>query len=217
MNLKDLPHHHAILILHNNRVLHATRLFKELELVSHAHRFFDQTVLDIATARSIITWANTPYNEEKIAVISFHTIGLEAQNALLKILEEPRGGVRFILVTSNISSIIETVLSRVLLVQDKQDNEVLEEGKLFLSTNSANRIKLPYIIDTLSRVDEEGRKDRESVRIFILSLATIMMCAPSNNNYVQKILEVASYASDPSASGKALLEYLSLLLPQTKV
>ena len=34
--------------------------------------------------------------------------------------------------------------------------------------------------------------------------------------YITETLEIASYASDPSASGKALIEYLALLLPQIK-
>jgi hypothetical protein len=78
-------------------------------------------------------------------------------------------------------------------------------------------MKLPYVVDILSRVDEEDRKDRESIRAFILSLATVLQNTNTNPKYIQETLEVASYAADPSAGGKALLEYLSLLLPKSKV
>jgi DNA polymerase III delta prime subunit len=218
MNLADLPKHHAVLVLHTNRTATAHTLFKELQSQSPIHRFFDQTVLDIENARSIITWANTPYNEEKVAVISFHTIGLEAQNALLKILEEPRAGVTFILVTSNTSNLIPTVLSRLYLIKTSELNsDISKEALLFLQTPSVSRMKLPYIVDILSRVDEEERKDREAIRAFILSLTGILVKEKYSQKYLQETLEIASYASDPSASGKALLEYLSLLLPQIKV
>lgn len=217
MNIKDLPQHHAILLVQKDRVSLGTKLYNELQALSPVHRFFNQTVLDIETARNIIAWANTPYNEEKIALISFHTIGLEAQNTLLKILEEPRNGVRFILITSNTSSLISTVLSRVLLIADTEGKELLNDAEFFLKTSPVLRIKLPTIINILSQEDEEGRKDRESIRAFILSIATVLKNTNNQSKYIPEVMEMASYAADPSASGKALLEYLSLLLPQTRV
>ena len=74
-------------------------------------------------------------------------------------------------------------------------------------------MKLPEIIKILNSSDEEGRKDRESVREFILTLADTLQKYPGYSNYTEEILQIASYSSDASASGKALLEYLSLLLP----
>ncbi|MBP6948898.1 MAG: hypothetical protein KBC41_03585 [Candidatus Pacebacteria bacterium] len=217
MKFSELTKHHAVLLYDTNRIDRSNELFKELLKLSPVHRFFNQTVLDIETARNIIIWANTPYNEEKIGLISFHTIGLEAQNALLKILEEPRKGVRFILITSNVSTIIPTVLSRVLLIKDTSKKEETVTAEIFLKTMPSLRMKLPEILTILSQVDEEERKDREVVKVFILSLATLI--GKSNNEhskYVKEILDIASFAADPSVSGKALLEYLSLLLPQIK-
>lgn len=216
MDITTLPKHHALLITASNRIEAAERIYNELKQQSPAHTFFNQTVLDIETARKIISWANTPYNEEKFAVISFHTAGLEAQNTLLKILEEPRNGIRFILVTSNKENLIATVLSRVVCVEENDNKESLYEATKFLETSHALRMKLPYVVDILSRTDEEDRKDRESVREFILALASVLNENSVSLNYVEETLQSASYAADPSASGKALLEYLSLLLPQTK-
>lgn len=216
MKISELPHHHAVLILHNDRGTLAASLFKELQGNSPVHQFFNQTVLDMETARTIISWVNTPYNDEKIALVSFHTIGLEAQNALLKILEEPRAGVRFILITSNKANLIETLLSRVLLVNIANNESSNEVAKVFLKSNPVSRIKLPEITKLLSQVDEEERKDREAVRSFVLSLLPLIKKGKASK-YKKEILEIASYAADPSASGKALLEYLALLLPQIEV
>ena len=216
MKLNDLPQHHAVLILDTDRINSSEKIFAELQVLSPVHRFFNQTVLDIESARIIISWANTPYNEEKIALISFHTIGLEAQNALLKLLEEPRAGVRFILVTSNTASLIPTVLSRVLVISSDENNEELFDAENFLKTSHTLRMKLPHTLKLLSQVDEEERKDREAVKAFILAISRVLTKNNSDTNYITETLEIASYAADPSASGKALLEYLSLLLPQTK-
>lgn len=223
MKITDLPKHHAVLLVDSKRDATGNALFQQLQSISPAHRFFNQTVLDIETARKIITWAQTPYNEEKIALVSFHTVGIEAQNALLKILEEPRPGVRFILLTSNKTNLIETVLSRVLEVRLNTEHlpnhnpETVESAEIFLATSHGLRMKLACIVNILSRVDEEDRKDRESVRSFILTLVILLRKDDSGSKYIEETLNVASYASDPSASGKALIEYLALLLPQTKV
>jgi hypothetical protein len=216
MFLKNLPQHHAILLVHANRAEFGETLWNELSSASPAHKLFNQTVLDIETARNIISWANTPYNYEKIALISFHTAGHAAQNAMLKILEEPRAGVRFILLTSNKSNVIDTILSRVLHFPIENIKESTTHAEEFLNTNPSTRMKLPFVIELLARVDEEKRKDREGVREFILSIAKVLSNFRAKPKHITESIEVASYASDSSASGKSLLEYLALLLPQTK-
>lgn len=218
MKFSDLPEHHAILITHSDRAMYGNSLWEEISSLSPAHRQFNQTVLDIETARAIISWAQTPYNDERIALISFHTAGLPAQNAMLKILEEPRAGTRFILLTSNASNLLDTVLSRVHRIRSVDEDKDISRSHAeeFLRTSHTFRMKLSFIGDLLARTDEEGRKDREAVREFILCLAKVLSKARVSPRFVTEALEAASYASDPSASGKALLEYLSLLLPQLK-
>lgn len=218
MNINELPIHHAILITHSNRHEVASTFWNELKEQSLAHRFFDTTVLDIETARTIISWAKSSYDENRVGLISFHTIGIPAQNALLKILEEPNEKTRFILVTSNKDSLIDTVLSRVRHHDVAEDTftNTSKSAKEFASTKPTERIKLAFISSLLSQTDEEGRKDREAVRTFILSLVEVYSRHSQGQKYVPEMLEMASYASDPSSSGKALLEYLSLLLPQIK-
>ncbi len=218
MNVSELPSHHAILLTHTDRKNLATTLWKELQSQSLAHRFFDTTVLDIETARAIISWAKSSYDTDRVGLISFHTIGVPAQNALLKILEEPNEKTRFILVTSNKENLIETVLSRVLHHTSNSDTTKnnSHEAIEFVSTSPTLRMKLSFVTSLLSKTDEEDRKDREAVRTFILSLAEYYSTKKDYVRYVPEILEVASFASDPSSSGKALLEYLSLLLPQIK-
>jgi hypothetical protein len=220
MIVNDLPHHHAVLIVEEKKHNLATSLWIELSR-DPAHTFFNQTVLDIDTAREIISWAGDAVRDPKIAIISFHTATLPAQNALLKVLEEPKENVRFILITSNKSNLIETVLSRVQVVDNKRQGEngsITSESSLqaaeFLHTAHEGRMKLPCIGELLNRTDEEGRKDREGVRGFILSLVEELRKEKSKPEYVLETLELASYAADPSASGKALIEYLALFLPK---
>jgi hypothetical protein len=208
--------HHATLFVHPDRKEYTTLLWEELKQASPAHVLYDKTVIDIDTARALKTWANTSYSTKKTALISFHTITIPAQNALLKMLEEPQETSSFILVTSNKEALIPTLYSR---LQHKPLTSTVSPdvtAKLFLETPTAERIKLPYIIQLLETKDEEGRKDREGVQHFILMLVSLLREYPEHSAKTLITLQMASYAGDPSSSGKAILEYLSLLLPEIK-
>jgi hypothetical protein len=69
----------------------------------------------------------------------------------------------------------------------------------------------------LASTDEEKRKDREKVKAFILALVEIMRTHNYQQIHILETIEIASFAGDPSSSGKTLVEYLGLLLPQLKV
>lgn len=209
--------HHATLLIQEDRKATTQKFWDALQKLSPAHTFFDNTVLDIDTARSIQSWANTPYDEKKIGLISFHTITVPAQNALLKIVEEPPLHVQFVFVTSNKENLLPTLLSRLSHMHHESDAvSKSQAAETFLETPSQMRMKLPQIVALLAKVDEEDRKDRESVRLFILELAQALRNKKASARYVTETLEIASYAGLPSSSTKALMEYLSLLLPETK-
>lgn len=212
-----LPLHHAVLVVSPDR--HTTYTALQAEFPSPTHKHIDQTVLDINTARDIISWAKSAIQGDehgnRALVLSFHTITHPAQNALLKILEEPQQGLRFIFVTSSKDRLLDTVLSRMHVVHHGESTASLDAID-FLQTAPVSRSKLPYITQLLSREDEEGRKDREAVKGFILSLVEVLRKENASPRYIQETLAMASYAGDPSASGKALIEYLALLLPKQK-
>jgi hypothetical protein len=218
MKLEMLPRHHAVLIVSPERVIIHNALWGEIQDVAVPHMLFAPTVLDIDTAREVIHWAHTPFAGEKIAIISFHTASIPAQNALLKILEEPAQNVRFILITSNKEQLLHTVRSRTSLVEHLVNvSSTRKDAEEFLTTPPTKRIELLCVKDLLQKVDEEERKDRESVRSFILSLIPILETqTPYPYKVIQEVFACASYAGDSSSSGKALIEYLALLLPHIR-
>lgn len=217
MKLSELPIHHAVLITHGDRATYADSLWEEMRRLSPAHKYYNQTVLDIDTARAVISYAQSPYEGEKFVLLSFHTASLPAQNAMLKILEEPKSRVRFYLITTHKANLIDTVLSRVRHVPlTKETSDATHVSLEFLRASCQTRMKLPSIVTLLTKEDEEGRKDREAVKQFILSLVDALYASGIDARYISETIECASYASDPSASGKALIEYLALLLPKIK-
>jgi DNA polymerase-3 subunit delta' len=213
MKLNALPNHHAVLLIHKDRKTISDALWNELSLSSPAHTYFNHTVLDIDTARAIMSWASTPYNEVRTALITFHIATHQAQNAMLKMLEEPQAHVRFVIVTSNKESLLDTVLSRVVTVGD-DESRIPDSVYTFLQTKPALRMKLPEIVALAAREDEEGRKDREAIRQFVLHIVSVLGKEKHiPHTYIQETLRMASYTGDTSTSGKTILEYLSLLLP----
>jgi hypothetical protein len=219
LNLPEIQSssHHAILFTCVDRVIFAKNIWEKIRHLSVANIFHNHTVIDIETVRTLITWAQSPYEGEKVALLSFHTITLPAQNALLKIIEEPLPTVRFIFITSNKESLIPTFLSRVQYLQHSEDeNKDMGLAEIFFATDSNERTKLKDVTTLLNATDEEGRKNREAVRSFIISLANFLKTKKQDSRYTVTTLEMASYAGDPSASGKAIIEYLALFLPQVK-
>ncbi|MCA9319383.1 MAG: AAA family ATPase [Planctomycetes bacterium] len=74
-----------------------------------------KAVIPIDRVRALREWfARAPYeSDRRIAVIDgAHQLGTEAQNSLLKLLEEPPGSGFFILVTPDPARLLETVVSR---------------------------------------------------------------------------------------------------------
>ncbi len=209
--------HHATLFVRSERKSFVQQIWEELHTESPAHILHDITVFDIDTARALTSWANAPYAHKKIALLSFHTITIPAQNALLKILEEPKANIQFILVTTNREALIPTLYSRLQHLESAEELSISTIANIFLSTPSRERMKLPEIVALLSATDEEDRKNREGVRSFILDIVPILKKHPKYSSLTLLTIEMASYAGDPSASGKAIVEYLSLLLPELKV
>ncbi len=74
-------------------------------------------------------------------------ISAAGQNALLKILEEPPRGVHFILVTENSSALLETVVSRAVIITADGDDSMDEEMRslcmeIFKLSRQKNKIRL---------------------------------------------------------------------------
>ena len=145
---------------------------------------------------------------------SFHTITIPAQNALLKVLEEPQVDSRFILITSHIEGLLPTVRSRLSLEKVTEEHSTQSDVKVFLKSAPASRMKLEEIETLLEARDNEDRKDREKLQVFVSNLLEVLVKEKVDSLITKEVATLALYASDPSSSGKSLLEYLSLRVPR---
>ena len=87
----------------------------------------------------------------------------QAQNAFLKLLEEPNDNIHFMLISSDISKILPTILSRVIELNiqpltNSQTEEIMDSLGI---TDAHKRAQLSYIANGLPQELEELAKDEE--------------------------------------------------------
>jgi hypothetical protein len=102
----------------------------------------------IDDANRLVASANLrSVGERKIFVHSFGFITHEAQNALLKLFEEPPHGTHFFLIVPTASLLLPTVRSRMQVIKASKDIEANETAlskqvQTFLNANKADRMVL---------------------------------------------------------------------------
>lgn len=151
-------------------------------------------------------------------VVGFSLIMSEAQQALLKLLEEPQEGTTFVLLAPH-GALLPTVRSRTLPYP-----EILVEKAE--KSSAAVFLTAPYKVrsaQVASLLKEEGG-ERERVRAFLQELEAALYAILPKTNRQKEIAEglsdiahIRSYVGDRSPSLKMLLEHLALALPQLHV
>lgn len=134
-------------------------------------------------------------------VIVAGSVELEAQNALLKLFEEPPSHTEFFLLTPHESRLLPTLRSRFVDVNRSTEagNELAEKF-----------LKLDYK-DRLEYIAAEQKKKTDSLRRLFGSLCQHPV---SNKEAKKSLLLVSQYVYNRGAGLKMLMEELALSLPQ---
>ncbi len=204
-----MPPHHAIAISADSleaAVLPAEFLTPSLDVV---HYVADRLAID--TVRDIIRDAFVkPVSAVKRSfVIVARDIPIEAQNALLKLLEEPPTTARFILIVPRIDVLLPTVRSRVLVLPAPRPASV-PAVPLFAAFQTA------AINDRLDMVAAWAKnKDYEAMEAVLRGTELFLHTAlPAAGQLLKTTLLIRDYMSQSGAAKKMLLEELALSLPQ---
>lgn len=155
----------------------------------------------------------------KIFIISFNFITREAQNSLLKVLEEPTDGTHIFIITPSIHVFLPTVLSRVTVIsgQSLVINGQEKVAKEFLKLNEAERLK--KIAKLVKDIKDEKASKSDAIQL-VRSLEQILhqdalVNKKRTKEDLKKLAElekVASYLHDQGASVKMLLEHVALIV-----
>ena len=166
---------------------------------------------------------------KKIFIVAFNTMMSEAQNALLKTLEEPTAGTHFFFITRTGEILLPTVRSRMQVIRSQEAGARRQEtgnaGEKFLNASLPERMKM---IEHFTKAKtEEKPKAKEDARIFLESLERALYndipnslsidnkfgILEKNTMALEDVITAKRYLSDRSPSLKLLLEHLALTVP----
>ncbi len=217
--LKALDHHAYFIHAFNDSVRHLKEYLKEKFHINHEqnpdvyHEKFDVLGIDQSRLIKEKHLSKSFSNEGKrIYIIETGNITNEAQNALLKVFEEPNTDTHFFLVMPSVHTLLPTLVSRlnILTVASEEVNTDLNkeiEGFLKLSKKD----KVSYVDDIAKDLNDE-KIDKGSVIDFLnaLELCVYKRGVEKNSDALKAILTAKEYINDRSPSVKQLLEYVAL-------
>jgi hypothetical protein len=149
---------------------------------------------------------------KKIIILSAAGITMQAQNSILKMIEEPTHDTYFFFILPSIALLLPTVLSRVHVIQVdqtylKKDPKVSE----FIEASTPDRLDI--VKEFMTDLDKE-RISKEEVFKFISAVVGVAHLKHKDAETLSVISRVTDYLRDPSSSLKLLFEYLALRLPR---
>ncbi len=163
-------------------------------------------------------------DSKRIFVISTNGITVQAQNAMLKMFEEPTENTHFFIIVPTSNFIIDTLLSRVVVLDgsfviphlmrdpgssNTKEDKVLDSKK-FLKSTYPERLKM---IEKFLKEFKDNKEGKSVANDFVSEIETIIAKdLKQNKDSLEKILEIKKYIFDTSSSIKMLLETLAMVL-----
>jgi DNA polymerase III subunit delta' len=146
----------------------------------------------------------------KVSFIIVKSITFEAQNAMLKVLEEPPLGTYIFISLQSLGGLLPTFLSRVRILdlpkvqENLADKEEKSAGSKFLNSDIKGKLAL---IRSLSK-----KEDKNEMKDLIKNLEEIAYRNKMSPKNLKNVLTAKIFASTRGSSPKMLLEWLSCVL-----
>jgi DNA polymerase III gamma/tau subunit len=204
-------------------------LEKTHNIKPHANAdFFDRTyeVFTIDDAREVKTFHHIrPMIEtgKKIVLLHMNGITIEAQNALLKLLEEPAEYAHFFLIIPSAHMLLPTVKSRMRELKisketkskkipntDTFDPEVLKLAQKIISVAKAKRLEeVKKLVDDIAK-EKKTKQDAIDLLNAIQAVIYETQGIKKGKSALETIEFSRNYIHDRAPSVKMLLEYVML-------
>jgi DNA polymerase III delta prime subunit len=146
----------------------------------------------------------------RIFIIATPSITTDAQNVLLKTLEEPPAGAVFFIIVPAPQALLSTLRSRMqmLVLPKYKDTTGLVDAKEFLAASGEKRLDM---LKPLLEKDDDDKRDLRPVLSFLSSLETKLARSPEG---LRALYGARKYIGDKGALIKPLLEQVALLVPR---
>lgn len=216
---------HHFYILEGGRDLIEQKVFEFLDNRMNADRsdksLFYQYDFDkffVKDSRSISSQSQikTPTGKKMIFVIYANSITHQAQNALLKSLEEPSERTYFFMIFPRTDNLLSTFISRSILIKgsEKRSQNILEE----LRKKSVGE-RMKFVEDLVKDIKAEKKEKTEArnlVQGLISGFEKDILADPKNlsdkKDAIETLMKIEDYLGDSGASVKILLERAILLI-----
>jgi DNA polymerase III gamma/tau subunit len=150
---------------------------------------------------------------KKIFILSMNGITVEAQNALLKLLEEPPQYVHFFMIIPSAHLLLPTVKSRLLFIGNEKltGKANLTEARKFLKANIAQRLEI--VKKLIDEIAQEKKSKQDAINFLNdIEKATYEDVGIRKGRKMLEAINLArKYATDRAPSLKMLLEYVALI------
>lgn len=172
----------------------------------------EQLSVDAARALRAKASQRPILSDKRRFVISCARFTREAQNALLKLFEDPPVTAEFYLIAPRASALLPTLRSRLEMVLVPSDEKVVDTRVApFLAASYAERLA--------EIAGMQKAKDTEGMRTLIAGIERVLAADVSNASVDTRVhlVDVAlasMYAEVKGGSPKMLLEHLALSLPE---
>ena len=162
--------------------------------------------------------------KKKVCIIATKFINREAEQALLKIIEEPAVNTHFFMIVPDSSQLLNTIISRTHVIKIKQlDTEgsidIQKNVFEFVKSTLADRIKIVSLIIEKNKDKENTGHLRYYATSFINDVESIFYQKFKKNRNDKNIKFILGelqksreYLSTPGASVKMILEHLALVI-----
>ena len=162
----------------------------------------------------------------RFCILGMKFINREAEQSLLKVLEEPNHNTHIFIIIPNVEALAETIKSRTHIIKlnkniDKLElpNELPNQVKEFLKLNSKDRIDMVAKIIKSHDNDEGSGALRFEATELLNGVETILhqkfLEDKTNKEIIFKLEEIAqcrAYLHNPGASVKMILEHIALVV-----
>ncbi|MBP9802958.1 MAG: hypothetical protein KBD14_01470 [Candidatus Pacebacteria bacterium] len=212
--------HHAYLLEGGEEIIPKLFLYLENELNFHLNgnpdlyfKKYDTFKIEDARVLNQIKDEKSLSGKEKIIIIKTNSFLREAQNALLKMFEEPIENTYFFIIVRDKNTLLSTFLSRFYFIPNSTkvlnfEREVIK----FLKMNLKERID--FIKDFTAKEDEDEENyvaPRHKALEFLDTLESKLSESKNKNpKTLEQIFTTRSFLRDHSSSAKTLLEALAL-------
>lgn len=201
--------HHALLLHGDSLQNSAVPSMYTIQSADVVHYITSRFTIDEARELSKSAGTKPFEGEHKVFVIVAQEIAIEAQNALLKLFEEPGEHTLFYVVVLKTTFLLPTLRSR-LHHEEVGDNTPVEQKNDSFTSFLSSPLK-----DRLAVIAEKTKiKDHVWIEDILRGSEDFTTKSRQNKELLLKdIIEVRSWIPNKGSSAKMLLEHIALLLP----